>query len=227
MNLLCCPLVPILLLCALTCLAAEKEAPIDWPARAATVKVGMRRTEVEKILPKMRPPRGSRVSRCFVTVTDSWNAAVYWVAEDWRVTVKYDYSGAVKPVTASTMQDSVGPENRVTAPVRILRIPPPPEDDPKIYDVKLSKQIDVILKQCLAISPGKTRADLLKVFKGEGGLCSPEARTYVHRRCSFIKVDVEFSLTDPNQKTDMLDQERPTDVITNISKPYLGWNRLD
>lgn len=35
--------------------AAEKEVPIDWPARAAMVKVGMTRAEVEKILPKLHP----------------------------------------------------------------------------------------------------------------------------------------------------------------------------
>jgi len=38
--------------------AAEKEAPIDWPARAATVKVGMTRAEVEKILPRWSMPPG-------------------------------------------------------------------------------------------------------------------------------------------------------------------------
>ena len=34
---------------------AAKETPIDWPARAATVKVGMTRAEVEKILPRWVP----------------------------------------------------------------------------------------------------------------------------------------------------------------------------
>ncbi|MCX6900558.1 MAG: hypothetical protein NT105_17905 [Verrucomicrobia bacterium] len=205
----------------------SSDEKIDWPARAATVKVGMTRAEVEKILPKLQHPRGSTVSYGSITMTDSWNAAVYWVSQDWRVTVKYDYSGAVKPVTATTMQACVGPANRVIEPVKTLRIPLPPEDDPTLYDAKLSKQIDVILRECRTIKPGMTRADLLKVFTTEGGLSSPEARTYVNRRCYFIKVDVEFSLTDPNQRTDMLDHERPTDVITKISKPYLEWNHLD
>ncbi len=35
---------------------AAKEAPIDWPARAATVKVGMTRAEVENILPRWKSP---------------------------------------------------------------------------------------------------------------------------------------------------------------------------
>jgi len=37
-----------------TATAAEKEA-VDWPARAAMVKVGMTRAEVEKILPRWVP----------------------------------------------------------------------------------------------------------------------------------------------------------------------------
>ena len=44
--------------------AAEKEAPIDWPARAATVKVGMTRAEVEKIMPKWIPECG--MHRCYI-----------------------------------------------------------------------------------------------------------------------------------------------------------------
>jgi len=37
--------------------AAEKETAIDWPARAATVKVGMTPAEVEKILPRWVAPQ--------------------------------------------------------------------------------------------------------------------------------------------------------------------------
>ncbi|MCX6908327.1 MAG: hypothetical protein NTY01_09815 [Verrucomicrobia bacterium] len=206
---------------------AAKEAPIDWPARSATVKVGMTRAEVEKILPELQPLRGFRVSYDSVSMTVSRNARLYWVSQDWRVTVWYDYSGAAKPVTESTKQDAVGPENRVTAPVTILKIPRPPDYDPTLYDAKLSEQIGVILRECEKIKPGMTRADLLKVFTTEGGLSTPEARTYVSRRCHFIKVRVNFSLTDPNQKKDILDDERTTDVITNISKPFLQWGHGD
>ncbi len=210
-----------------TARAAEREAPIDWPARAATVKVGMTRAEVEKILPKLKPPQGSNLSDSSVTATATWNAAVYWVSKDWRVTVKYDYSGVPKPVTASNWQEGVGAENKVIAPVKILRIPLPPVDDPKLYDPVLSKQIDAILRECYAIKPGMTRADLLKVFKEDGGLTTPVSSRYINRRCHIIKVDVEFSLTDPNQMKDTLDWERSTDIITNISKPFLEWPHAD
>lgn len=52
-----------------------------------------------------------------------YNAALYWVSPDWCVTIKYDYTGATRPVTESTMQDSVGPKNKVIEPVKIMRKP--------------------------------------------------------------------------------------------------------
>ncbi len=208
---------------------AAKNAQIDWPARAAMVKVGMTRAEVEKILPELQPPRGSRKAIYFGSkpVTDSWNANVYWVSPDWRVTIKYDFTGAPKPLTPTKLQESVGPANRVIAPVKTLKIPFPPKYDPKLFDPVLQEKISAIIKECALIRPGMTRADLLKVFTEEGGLFVPDRRSYVHRFCSYIKVDVEFSLTDPNQSTDFLDSERPTDIITKTSKPYLEWFRFD
>jgi len=212
--------------------AAEKEAPIDWPARAATVKVGMTRAEVEKILPKMKKTPGSKNPYETTTTTASWNRASYMVADGWRVIVTYDYSGAAKPAPPSTSQnwqDWINGENRVTAPVKVGRFTPPPGDDPKLYDANLIKKIDDIIKECSMITPGKTRADLLKIFTTEGGLSSAARRTYVHRRCFFIKVNVEFSIPDLKQRDvfDPFDTERPTDIITSISKPYLEWRHLD
>jgi hypothetical protein len=87
-------------------------------------------------------------------------------------------------------------------------------------DKNLTQQISDILKECESIKPGMTRADLLKVFTTEGGLSTQIWRTYVHSRCPYIKVDVEFAPTESKQ-------ERPTDTITKISKPYLGWSIAD
>jgi len=106
--------------------AAEKEAPIDWPARAATVKVGMTRAEVEKILPRWNPPGyqvhgvdtdtkttlemrdGKRVMVMQKPLKGTGDALSfddgfprsewYLVAEDWRVEVVYDYTGGGMPV---------------------------------------------------------------------------------------------------------------------------------
>jgi len=64
----------------------------------------------------------------------------------------------------------------------------------------------------------------LKVFTTEGGLSTPTRRTFAHRYCLYIKVDVEFTPFEPNQKPL---EERPTDTISKISKHYLNWSICD
>jgi hypothetical protein len=90
-----------------------------------------------------------------------------------------------------------------------------------VADTNLTKQISEILIECQKIKPGMTRAELLKVFTTEGGISSATQRTFVYRGCPYIKVDVDFTLSDPKQNA--LD-ERPTDTISKISKPYLDWS---
>src|SRR5882762_3835773 len=79
-------------------------------------------------------------------------------------------------------------------------------------DKNLTKQISDVLTECKKITAGTTRAELLKVFTTEGGLSTATHRTFVHRRCPYIKVDVDFTLSDPKQK-----DERPTDTVSKIS----------
>jgi hypothetical protein len=88
-------------------------------------------------------------------------------------------------------------------------------------DKNLTDQISAILRESGKITPGTTRAELLKVFTTEGGLSTATHRTFVHRRCPYIKVDVEFTLSSPKQGG--LD-ERPNDAVKTISKPYLAWS---
>jgi hypothetical protein len=88
----------------------------------------------------------------------------------------------------------------------------------------LTKQISAILIECQKIKPGMTRAELLKVFTTEGGLSTATHRTFVYRDCPYIKVDVDFTPSDPKQK---MIEERPTDTISKISKPYLDWTIAD
>lgn len=82
------------------------------------------------------------------------------------------------------------------------------------------------ISECMSrtkdIHPGKTRADLLKVYTIEGGESTRSWRRYVYRECPYIKVDVEFKTID-NDKWD----EKPGDIITKISKPYLEWSIMD
>jgi hypothetical protein len=58
--------------------------------------------------------------------------------------------------------------------------------------------------------PGRTRADLLATFYRDGGF----GETYVHKRCSYLKVDVDFSLTVEGA-------EPPDDVLETVSPPYV------
>lgn len=83
-------------------------------------------------------------------------------------------------------------------------------------DDKLSQQISGIIAECQKIKPGMTRADLLKLFTTEGGISAAMHREFVFHSCPYIKVDVEFTLSDKQQR-----DERPADIITKISKPYL------
>jgi len=66
-----------------------KEAPIDWPARAATVKVGMTRAEVWKILPPWKPQPDPAMAYADITlsldtasVEDQLRRCNIWVADN-------------------------------------------------------------------------------------------------------------------------------------------------
>jgi len=89
-------------------------------------------------------------------------------------------------------------------------------------DKNLTKQISDVLTECKKITAGTTRAELLKVFTTEGGLSTATHRTFVHRRCPYIKVDVDFTLSDSKQR-----DERPSDTVSKVSKPYLEWSIVD
>ncbi|MGB8367969.1 MAG: hypothetical protein ACLPYZ_16075 [Limisphaerales bacterium] len=91
-------------------------------------------------------------------------------------------------------------------------------------DKTLTKQIADVLKECQTIKPGMTRAEFSKVLTTEGGFSTARHRTYVYRGCPYIKDDVDFTLSDAKQGP--LD-ERPTDIINKISKPYLEWSISD
>jgi len=91
-------------------------------------------------------------------------------------------------------------------------------------DKDLTKRISDILTECQKIKPGMTRAELLKVFATEGGISTAAHRTFVYRGCPYVKVDVEFTLSEPKQN---VLEERPTDTISHLSKPYLEWSIND
>jgi hypothetical protein len=69
-----------------------------------------------------------------------------------------------------------------------------------------------------------TRSELMKVFTTEGGLefknDTTSRRTYVYRKCPYIKVDVTLAIANPAV-------DLPTDKVTEISRPYLAWTVTD
>jgi hypothetical protein len=99
----------------------------------------------------------------------------------------------------------------------------PPRDNIG-FDKHLTKQISAILTECQKIKPGMTRAELLKIFTTQGGIFTAVHRSFVYRGCPYIKVDVDFTVSDPKQKGI---EERPIDIINKVSKPYLEWSLID
>jgi len=94
-----------------------------------------------------------------------------------------------------------------------------------LVEEPLTKQVSDILNECKKLAHGATRADLLKVFIAEaGGLSNARHRTFVHRRCRYIKVDVDFAPSGLKQGTL---EERLADTVEKISKPYLEWTVFD
>ena len=81
-----------------------------------------------------------------------------------------------------------------------------------------------VMRQIGSIQPGMRRKDLAKIFTTQGGLSSPQQRTYVHVECPYIKVDVRFKATDGKADTP---EEDPEDIIESISRPYLQWGVFD
>jgi hypothetical protein len=89
-------------------------------------------------------------------------------------------------------------------------------------DDKLTKQVADVIAECQKIKPGMTRADLLKLFTTEGGFSTAAHRQFVFPGCPYIKVEVDFTLSDKRQP-----DERSTDIILKISKPYLELSIID
>ncbi len=119
----------------------DKDTLTDWQARAATVKVGMTRAEVEKILPRWIPPASNSYDFCgsgwgdFYSMTEQ-----YFVSADWRVIVTYDVSKREKFGIPNNQE-------RVLAPVKVNKVMRSPEDK-KLW-----------MAQAASIKAGMTRAE--------------------------------------------------------------------
>jgi hypothetical protein len=89
-------------------------------------------------------------------------------------------------------------------------------------DPDISKKIAAILTECQKIKPGMNRAALTNAFNGviTDGMVPRDTfyqhQTFIYRGCPFIQVDVDFATSESKQ-------QRPTDTIVKISRPYLEW----
>ena len=86
------------------------------------------------------------------------------------------------------------------------------------------------LERMETIKPGMTRADLLKVFRTEGGLSTGLLRTFVSQDCPYFKVDVEFKAAarpDIDNIGFVTSVEDNRDIIVKVSKPYMQLSITD
>lgn len=120
------------LLCfgALVCLADEgpPQQRALWERAIQKVHAGMRRAEVEKLLPPYVAPAAKApgilpYSSTVINAQGGSQTVAYFVSPGWRVSVPYDYTGI--PQDAKGVSDYRGPDNRVVGDVTLLYLPEP------------------------------------------------------------------------------------------------------
>ena len=97
-------------------------------------------------------------------------------------------------------------------------------------DAVLTTRIVEALREISTIEVGMTRRELSVLFGTEGGLSTASRRTYVYRRCPYIKVDVEFEpVGRPTRDSEgrVTLREADEDIIARVSRPYLAWSVMD
>jgi hypothetical protein len=85
------------------------------------------------------------------------------------------------------------------------------------------KWIASVIDAGSSIKPGMMRKDLLQTFQEEGGLSTRTHRTYVFKQCPYIKIDVEFSPADNDDRF----EQKLEDKIAKVSMPYLQYSIMD
>jgi hypothetical protein len=78
--------------------------------------------------------------------------------------------------------------------------------------------------EATSIQPGMSRADLLRVFKEDGGLQRIPATRYLLKSCNMIKIEVEFDTEYGAAYEEKPDVELK---ITKVSQPYLEYPHMD
>jgi len=97
-------------------------------------------------------------------------------------------------------------------------------DEDRKLEEERGKWLAKVMGQIAAIKPGKHRADLAELFRGDGGITVGRERRFVFKECPLIKIDVRFK---PSGEGQQWLQEDPDDVIESVSKPYLEYPFAD
>jgi len=87
-----------------------------WTDRVAHVHAGMRREDVERILPPYIPSGGGYGATS--TISGGAQGVTYDIAPGYTVIVFYDYTGVPRDVTGKALQYQ-SPDNRLLAPVKL------------------------------------------------------------------------------------------------------------
>jgi hypothetical protein len=78
--------------------------------------------------------------------------------------------------------------------------------------------------EATSIKPGMSRADLLRVFREDGGLQTTPATHYILKSCDMIQIEAKFDMEYGRAYKEKPD---PDLKITKVSRPYLKYPSMD
>ena len=116
---------------ALSGCQTQSEAQLKvWTERVNQITVGMRRAEVERILPPYVAPKSNpELARYGYwiegTISGGAKGIQYYVSPGYKVTVFYDYTGIPRDATGRALSTD-SPDSRVIQPVELSYQPIPP-----------------------------------------------------------------------------------------------------
>lgn len=181
-----------------------------WMERVAQVRTGMRREEVERILPPYIPPGGGYGAG--TTINGGAQGVTYDIAPGYTVIIFYDYTGIPRDATGRALQYQ-SPDNRVLAPV-------------KLRPTRASELRQVLLAE-LAAALATYDAGLINAARSEIESILP--RAHVERASRAVR-DAKFQLMlAALQKANAVDDKSfdPNDVpMANMAPPRGSDGRL-
>jgi hypothetical protein len=88
---------------------------------------------------------------------------------------------------------------------------------------KCCQLVQDALQASRRIKIGETRRQLETDFREDGGAQVRDQTRYMYRRCSYIRVDVDFKLAAPVDSP----ADSPDDTVVKVSRPYLAYPTMD